>query len=114
MRAPITSEPAMNPIVTDSAPAELDKASPIDMASPPGGGVYRFKQGWGSRDVDYAYVTRITGDAEPFLNSEVEKIQAGYPWHYVLPFDRVGQSGARGSAPSSRATAWRAQEESRR
>ncbi|MCZ6782324.1 MAG: GNAT family N-acetyltransferase, partial [Proteobacteria bacterium] len=76
--------------------------------SPPDGGVARFKRQWGSRDHVYAYLTRITGDEEPFLRSTVEEIRAGYPWHYVLPFDRVGQPGPQksGRGRSTRHSAW--------
>jgi hypothetical protein len=82
--------------------------------SPPHGGVYRFKAQWGSRDVGYCFLTRVTGDASPFLESTVESIIEGYPWHYVLPFDRVGRSNAAPDVASSRAAAWRAREASGR
>ncbi len=77
-------------------------------ASPPGSGVYRFKRQWGSRDVHYAYLTRITGDAEPFLCSSVERVQRDYRWHYVLPFDRIGAGASSPGRPSAREAAWNA------
>jgi hypothetical protein len=77
--------------------------------SPPDSGVYRFKRQWGSQDVKYGYFTRITGDAEPFLRSTPEVIRAGYPWHYALPFDRVG-AGRDVTGPSERRGAWNALE----
>ena len=82
-------------------------------ASPPGGGVRRFKLQWGSRDASYRYLTRATGDARPFLEARVEAVRAGYAWHYALPFDRIG-AGARAAGPSSRESAWTAGEQGRR
>jgi hypothetical protein len=79
-------------------------------ASPPGGGVDRFKRQWGSRDHAYCYFTKITGDAEPILGSSVAEISAGYPWHYVLPFDRIGAVGDASRRTSTRAGAWSARE----
>jgi SAM-dependent methyltransferase len=74
--------------------------------SPPGGGVLRFKQQWGSADLRYAYLTRVTGDAAPILAAGVEAVKQGYPFHYVLPFDRIGASAAAGA--STRERAWQA------
>ena len=79
-------------------------------ASPPDSGVYRFKRQWGSRDVDYCYLTRITGDAAPFLASTIDEISSAYRWHYVLPFDRIGADAATRHGPSSRRAAWSALE----
>ena len=76
--------------------------------SPPGGGVLRFKQQWGSTDLRYAYLTRVTGDVAPILAAGVEAVKAGYPFHYVLPYDRIG-AGA-GAGPSTREGAWQAAE----
>jgi hypothetical protein len=80
-------------------------------ASPPEGGVRRFKQQWGSRDHAYRYLTRVTGDVRPFLESSVPAVVAGYPWHYVLPFDRIGSTHRAGV--STRSAAWAAREGSR-
>jgi hypothetical protein len=77
-------------------------------ASPPEGGVRRFKLQWGSREAPYRYLTRVTGDARPFLESSPEAVRAGYPWHYALPFDRIGAAAARGPGASSRESAWAA------
>ena len=78
--------------------------------SPPDGGVTRFKRQWGSRDVAYAYYTRITGEVDPILSSSARVVREGYPWHYVVPFDRIGPGKrARGGA-SSRSAAWSAAE----
>jgi hypothetical protein len=77
-------------------------------ASPPGGGVRRFKLQWGSREAAYRYLTCATGDARPFLEGPVEAVRRGYAWHYALPFDRIGAGDARG--PSSRQSAWAAGE----
>jgi hypothetical protein len=77
-------------------------------ASPPEGGVHRFKRQWGSRDAPYAYLTRVTGDAEPMRRSTPAALAAGYPWHYVLPFDRVGTAAPAGGGPSTRDAAWAA------
>jgi hypothetical protein len=79
--------------------------------SPPDSGVYRFKRQWGSRDVRYSYLTRITGDPEPFLRSTPDVIASAYRWHFALPFDRLGQSGG---GKSSREAAWNALEWARR
>ena len=80
--------------------------------SPPESGVHRFKHQWGSRDVTYAYYTRITGDVEPILKSSPQDVRNGYPWHYVLPFDCIGaEQRSRGSV-SSRRSAWSAGEAS--
>jgi hypothetical protein len=81
--------------------------------SPPHGGVHRFKAQWGSRDAEYCFLTRVTGDATPFLESTVDEIARGYPWHYVLPFDRIGGGGPNSHAASSRADAWKAREAAR-
>lgn len=78
--------------------------------SPPGGGVQRFKLQWGSRDLTYAYLTRVTGDVAPMLESSAAELKAGYPFHYVLPFDRVGTGG--GGGVSTRSRAWNAAEPS--
>jgi hypothetical protein len=78
-------------------------------ASPPEGGVARFKRQWGSVEHPYCYLTRVTGDVGPFLASTPEELVAEYPWHYVLPYDRLG-SGSAAAAPSSREAAWRALE----
>ncbi len=78
--------------------------------SPPESGVHRFKRQWGSRDVNYAYYTRITGDVEPILSSSPEEVRNGYPWHYVLPFDRMGVEQRTRSGVSSRRSAWSAGE----
>ncbi|MEN8161168.1 MAG: GNAT family N-acetyltransferase [Myxococcota bacterium] len=78
-------------------------------ASPPDGGVARFKRQWGSREHPYCYLTRVTGDVGPFLASTPEELAAEYPWHYVLPYDRLGSDEA-AAAPSSREAAWRALE----
>lgn len=82
--------------------------------SPPDGGVYRFKRQWGSRDVPYRYLTRITGNIEPILNSSPEQIAAAYPWHFVLPFDRLGTPASPQRGKSTREEAWTAREEGRK
>jgi lipid II:glycine glycyltransferase (peptidoglycan interpeptide bridge formation enzyme) len=76
--------------------------------SPPDGGVARFKRQWGSRDVSYAYLTRVTGDVTPILHSTPEAVAAAYRWHYVLPFDRMGAARRLGAGTSSRRDAWNA------
>jgi hypothetical protein len=76
--------------------------------SPPGGGVARFKRQWGSADLPYAYLTRVTGDARALLASSPEALRSGYPFHYVLPYDRVG--GGAGAGSSTREGAWKAAE----
>ena len=80
--------------------------------SPPDGGVHRFKQQWGSRELGYAFLTRITGDVRPFLESTVPELMSAYRWHYVLPFDRVGETA--GAGVSSRRAAWAALEAAKR
>ncbi len=79
--------------------------------SPPDGGVYRFKQQWGSREAAYPYFTRVTGDATRLLASTPAEIRGAYPGHYLLPFDRLGAGARAGS--SSRGAAWAAMETSR-
>lgn len=81
-------------------------------ASPPDGGVHRFKRQWGSTDRPYAYLTWTTGDAAPFLASTVAEVSRAYPWHYVLPFDRIGVGAGR-TGPSARRDAWAARESER-
>lgn len=83
-------------------------------ASPPGGGVRRFKLQWGSRDAAYRYLTRVTGDARPFLEARVDDVRRGYAWHYALPFDRIGAGPGAAAGTSSRASAWAAGEASGR
>ncbi len=75
--------------------------------SPPEGGVARFKQQWGSRDLGYAYLTRVTGDASAFLASTPAEVAAAYRWHYALPYDRIGAAST-SSGASSRDAAWAA------
>jgi hypothetical protein len=74
-------------------------------ASPPEGGVARFKRQWGSRERSYAYYTRVTGDAEALRSSTPAALREHYPWHFVLPFDRVGEAAA-GGGRSRRDGAW--------
>jgi CelD/BcsL family acetyltransferase involved in cellulose biosynthesis len=78
--------------------------------SPPGSGVERFKRQWGSRDVPYAFLTKVTGDVEPFRRSTVAEVSSAYRWHFVLPYDRIGTT-ASADGPTSRAAAWRALQE---
>jgi SAM-dependent methyltransferase len=77
-------------------------------ASPPDSGVHRYKRQWGSRDVPYCYLTRITGDHGPIVRSTVEVVGAAYRWHYVLPYDRIGTDPSTARSASSRAAAWNA------
>lgn len=86
--------------------------------SPPSGGVARFKRQWGSADFPYHYLTRVTGDAAAILSATPAEISRHYPWHYVVPFDRLGDrlgSGpGRGAAASTRDAAWTARHGQRR
>jgi hypothetical protein len=82
-------------------------------ASPPAGGVRRFKLQWGSREAAYRYLTRATGDARRLLEGPVAAVRSGYPWHYALPYDRIGRDAAAGGGPSSRQSAWAAGEAER-
>jgi hypothetical protein len=79
--------------------------------SPPGSGVERFKAQWGSRDVPYAFLTKVTGDVGPFLASTVAAVSNAYRWHFVLPYDRIGAGAAGPTGATSRADAWRALQE---
>jgi hypothetical protein len=76
--------------------------------SPPDSGVYRFKRQWGSGDFPYSYFTRVTGDAAAFLAASAEEIAADYRWHYVLPFDQIGDAASSSGRRSSRKAAWTA------
>jgi hypothetical protein len=78
-------------------------------ASPPEGGVDRFKRQWGSRDYRYCYFSKVTGDMSKIQSSSAREISRGYPWHYVLPFDQLGATGAL-RASSTRSSAWKARE----
>ena len=78
--------------------------------SPPGGGVHRFKAQWGSRELSYAFLTRVTGNATRFIEAEVADLQQHYAWHYVLPFDRVGAGASREPGPSTRRDVWNARQ----
>ena len=75
-------------------------------ASPPGGGVHRFKRQWGSHDAVYYYFTRITGDVEPFHRSTVAFVRDAYSGHYVMPFDKIGVEPGSMPCVSSRKDAW--------
>ncbi len=75
-------------------------------ASPPDGGVHRFKRQWGSRDAVYYYFTRITGDVEPFHRSTVAFVRDAYSGHYVMPFDKIGVEPSATLCVSSREDAW--------
>ena len=79
--------------------------------SPPESGVARFKAQWGSHEHAYSYVTKVTGDAAPFLAASVAELVAGYPGHFALPFDAVGGTRTDPVRASSRAAAWRALEQ---
>lgn len=79
-------------------------------ASPPEGGVHRFKRQWGSQDRPYAYYTRVTGDAEPLRRSSPAALREHYPWHFVLPFDQIGPNASMAAGRSERAGAWHALE----
>ncbi len=78
--------------------------------SPPDSGVHKFKHGWGSYDVSYCFLTRVTGDVTPLLNAAPRDVKAAYPWHYVLPFDQIGAGRSRTNRRSSRDGAWKAGE----
>ncbi len=78
-------------------------------ASPPEGGVDRFKRQWGSRDCGYCYFSKVTGDVSKILSSNAAEISRGYPWHYVVPFDQLGAADA-SSFASTRSSAWKARE----
>jgi hypothetical protein len=56
----------------------------------------------------------VTGDAEPFLRSTPAALREHYPWHYVLPFDRIGSDAAPDGGRSARGDAWRAAEQADR
>ncbi len=79
-------------------------------ASPPEGGVRRFKLQWGSADLPYSIHTRVTGDASAFHAATPERIQADYRWHYVLPFDAVGSAPGGEPRRSQRGPAWKSAE----
>lgn len=74
--------------------------------SPPDSGVLRFKQQWGGREYGYCIATKVTGSADAFLGATVQELVEGYPWHYVLPFDRL--DGKERGGTSSREAAWAA------
>ena len=50
---------------------------------------------------------------EPILAATPEVIRGGYPWHYVVPFDRLGGEGEKAQGESTRAAAWQALETGR-
>ena len=84
--------------------------------SPPGGGVERFKRSFGSEQFDYSFLTWVTGDAKPFLDSKLGDWIDEYRFHYVLPFDQIGK--ADGGEPdsqvvSARGDAWDAMEQNK-
>jgi hypothetical protein len=77
--------------------------------SPPEGGVRRFKMQWGSRDLHYFWMSRITGSVEPILRATPAQLREGYPWHFVVPYDRVGPGRSISTdSQSSREAAWKA------
>ena len=75
-------------------------------ASPPGGGVHRFKKQWGSTDRPYGICTRITGDVSPFLETTAEFVRDAYRGHYVMPYDQIGVEPGAQASISSRKNAW--------
>ena len=83
-------------------------------ASPPDGGVKRFKQQWGGREHAYGFLTRVTGPAERLLAADPATLAAGYPWHFVLPYDRAPDGAGSGGRTGRRDSAWRALEAARR
>lgn len=51
-------------------------------------GVYQFKQKWGSLEGTHHYLTKITGDITALRHVPLDDIRAGYPWHYVMPYEQ--------------------------
>lgn len=51
-------------------------------------GVYQFKQKWGSLEGRHHYLTKITGDIRALRHVPLDEIRAGYPWHYVMPYEQ--------------------------
>lgn len=76
--------------------------------SPPDSGVYRFKKQWGSSDASYSFLTKVTGDISPFGEATVEQVKSQYPWHYVMPFDKIGENVPSSRSISTRKAAWSA------
>jgi lipid II:glycine glycyltransferase (peptidoglycan interpeptide bridge formation enzyme) len=52
-------------------------------------GVYDFKKKWGARETRYHYYISLFDDKSQLLTLSPERIQAAYPYFYVLPFNRL-------------------------
>jgi hypothetical protein len=50
------------------------------------GGVYRFKQQWGSVEYPYYFVTKLFCPIERLRQIGPEGVRRHYPWHYVMPW----------------------------
>ncbi len=50
------------------------------------GGVYHYKQQWGSKERPYYFVTKLLCDPRKIQRIGLEDLKRRYRWHYVVPF----------------------------
>lgn len=60
-----------------------------------GGGVYRWKEMWGSRELSCLYLTKILGDISRWRSLGYLKLKKFYEFHYLLPFNLLESPGFR-------------------
>jgi hypothetical protein len=62
-----------------------------------GSGVYNFKKGWGSRELEYSFLTWTFPGFAKILEEDVSQIPRLYPWHYVAPFQALQERKREGT-----------------
>lgn len=66
------------------------------MSSPQrGGGVYRWKEQWGSHGRTFYYLTKVIGDISFWKEMPLTKLSSAYRHHYLLPFNLLNGSKAK-------------------
>ncbi|MEO0274537.1 MAG: GNAT family N-acetyltransferase [candidate division WOR-3 bacterium] len=58
-----------------------------------GGGVYKWKEQWGSRELTCLYLTKILGDIRHWRNMDYIELKRNYGFHYLLPFNLLKTPG---------------------
>lgn len=58
-----------------------------------GGGVYKWKEQWGSRELTCLYLTKILGDIFHWRNMDYVELKRNYGFHYLLPFNLLKTPG---------------------
>jgi hypothetical protein len=60
------------------------------MSSPlRGEGVYKWKEQWGSKELTFRYLTKITGDISIWRTLSKQELARSYHFHYLMPFNML-------------------------